>query len=364
MQNTAQRFRMHPMAPVQAARLVQEAQAAWDRRIDGLLSRLAYWQALAGSYTASDVFAGRTLLFAQQRSGTASEGARALLAAGGPGGAWQRISLLVQPVEAWDLPSSFGAGGGTGSGASGSRGSGSAGPSSPSSAVSAARLVQAALLTAAREAAEEESASPEETAAEQVSSMLLSPRPPMSPTPFSPVGVGGGGSAVAESDTVSVVLPLNRLCPERRYILRYGQAGRSSGTPPALLTPPLVRLPLWLVHSETGSITVGLKGLAAALPLPCYGLGMGGDVSSVTTLAELAAHYVAAVQAVQPHGPYLLAGCSVSGSAVAHAMAVRMQATGQRAGLILLDGCLGQPAGLTLHDPTWWVWYRGVPLLL
>lgn len=216
-------------------------------------------------------------------------------------------------------------------------------PEGGSTAALAARQVQAALLAAAAEAAEAEAASPEVAAMEQGSSMMLTPRQPPSPSPFSPP---------ADSETATIVLPLNRLCPERRYILR--RSGRSSsGTPRQLLAPPLARLPLWLVGNETGSITGSLKEMAAELPLPCYGLAMGGEAANLGSLAELAAHYVAAVQAVQPRGPYLLAGCSISGAAVAHAAAAQLQAAGQRVGLLLLDGCLGQPAGLPLHDTTW-----------
>lgn len=306
-----------------AARRLQESQAGWDARVTLLLSRLAYWQALAGAYTAADIFPGHTLLFARPRGGAAAGGADGLLAAGGPSGAWRSIALLVQPVEVRLMPE-VAAGGSAG-------------------AAAAARALQAELLAAVAEQAEVEAASPEETAAEQGSSMLLTPRAPASPAqPFSP--------AVA-SDTVSVVLPLNRLCPERRYILR--RSGGVGGTPAALRTPPLARLPLWLVHGETGSITGALKDLAASLPLPCYGLAMGGAAIGCASLAELAEHYAAAVRAVQPQGPYLLAGCSVSGAAVAHAVAARLQADGARAALLLLDGCLCQPAGLSLHDTTW-----------
>jgi hypothetical protein len=242
--------------------------------------------------------------------------AASLLAGGGPGGEWRSIASLVLPAELVELAE--GAGG------------------------TVVRQVQAALLAAVRQAEEEEAAAPEEAAAEAGSSMAMTPRPPPSPAPPLP--------PPPDSDTASVVLPLNRLCPERRYILRRG--GRS-GTPRALLTPPLARLPLWLVHGETGAITGGLKEVAAALPLPVYGLAMGGAAAALSSLDELAAHYVAAVTAVQPHGPYLLAGCSVAGAAVAAAAAVRLQEAGQRVGLLLLDGCLGQPAGLPLHDATW-----------
>lgn len=300
---------------------VQEAQATWDRRITALLDRLAYWQALAGGYQAADIFSGPTLLFARQRSSQPGA-AGGLMAAGGPGGEWQSIAMLVQPVEQHELP----------------EGAGSSG-----TAAAAARAVQSALLAAVRLAEEAEADTPEATAAEQGSTMLMTPRLPASPGPFSPP---------VDSDTASVVLPLNRLCPERRYILRH--SGRS-GTPRQLLTPPLARLPLWLVHGETGSISSGLKDVATVLPLPCYGLAMGGDAANLNSLNELAAHYVAAITAVQPQGPYLLVGCSISGAAVAHTAAMQLQGMGERVGLILLDGCLGQPAGLRLHDPTWCV---------
>lgn len=237
--------------------------------------------------------------------------------------------MLVQPVDVHEMPEPASAGSGT--------------PTSAPAAAAAAKQLQAALLGAIQEALVAEASSPEAAAAEAGGSMLLSARQPASPAPFSPP---------ADSDTVSVVLPLNRLCPERRYILR--RAGRlTAGTPSALMAPPLARVPLWLIHGETGSITGALKELASALPLPVYGLAMGGDAANCLALSELAAHYAAAVQAVQPRGPYLLVGCSISGAALAHATAAQLQAAGQRVALLLLDGCLGQPAGLPLHDTTW-----------
>jgi hypothetical protein len=302
---------------------MQESQAAWDRRITDRLARLAYWQALEHGYRARDLFLGPTLLFARPGEGGAT------LASGGAGGEWLGIASLVQPAELHEvLPE---AGGTTGAAAG-------AGP-----AAAAARQIEAALLAAA--AAADDDASPAAAAAAQGSSLLLTPRAPPSPAPFTPAA-----SAAIDSDTTSIVLPLNRLCPERRYILR---AGGRSGTPAALLTPPLTRIPLWLIGNETGGIGSSIKELAAALPLPCYGLALGGEAASLVSLAELAAHYVAAITAVQPHGPYLLAGCSVAGAALAHACAAGLQSAGQRAGLLLLDGCLGRPQGLTLHDPTW-----------
>ena len=116
---------------------------------------------------------------------------------------------------------------------------------------------------------------------------------------------------------------------------------------------PLSRLPLWVLHTETGALGSAVRELAATLPLPAYGLAMGADAQSCESLAELAARYLDAVQAVQPAGPYLLLGCSMAGAALANAMCVALEARGQHAALLLLDGCLGQPANLPLHDPTW-----------
>lgn len=313
-----------PTAHLPLSVALQESQTAWELRIASLLARLAYWQALAFGYHATDIFEGQTLLFARQPG----VGGRPL-SSGGPAGTWQSIAMLVQPVEVLEMPEIASAG--------------SATPTSAPAAAAAAKQLQAALLSAIQSALVAEASSPEAAAAEAGGSMLLSARQPASPTPFSPP---------ADSDTVSVVLPLNRLCPERRYILR--RAGRlAAGTPSALRAPPLARVPLWLIHGETGSITGALKELASALPLPVYGLAMGGDAANCLALSELAAHYAAAVQAVQPRGPYLLVGCSISGAALAHAAAAQLQASGQRVALILLDGCLGQPAGLPLHDTTW-----------
>lgn len=136
-----------------------------------------------------------------------------------------------------------------------------------------------------------------------------------------------------------------------RYILR--QAGRRSGTPAQLLPAPITRIPLWVVHNERGDISGSLKDLAAALPLPCYGLAMGADAEQCGSLEALAAQYVQSMQAVQPVGPYLVLGPSLAGSALAHAMAGALQAAGEAVALVVLDGCVGAP-GAPVHDATWY----------
>jgi thioesterase domain-containing protein len=277
--------------------------AAWDRSIDALLGCLAYYKTLAEGYTPVDIFPGQTVVF-RCREGNH-------LAAGGPGGAWARFRFLVQPAAEHAL----------------------AVPAGKEGAASAAAAVSEALRAAVarRAAAEARVAGPSALA-------LMSPR----------FASGGAPPPESPASTLALVLPLNRLCPERRYILR--RAGRA-GTPPA--APPLARVPLWLLHTERGDVSGAQRELAAALPLPCYGLGMGADADQCGSLGDLVEAYVAAVTSMQPAGPYLLLGASIAGAALAAEVAARLEATGHPAALIVLDGCLGAPA-VPLHDATWY----------
>jgi thioesterase domain-containing protein len=279
------------------------APAAWDRSVDALLGRLAYYKTLAEGYTPADIFPGQTVVF-RCREGNG-------LAAGGPGGAWARFRFLVQPAAEHALAT----------------------PAGKEGAASAAAAVSEALRAAVarRAAAEARTTGPSALA-------LMSPR-------FAP---GGAPPPESPASTLALVLPLNRLCPERRYILR--RAGRA-GTPPA--APPLARVPLWLLHTERGDVSGAQRELAAALPLPCYGLGMGADADQCGSLGDLAEAYVAAVTSMQPAGPYLLLGASIAGAALAAEVAARLEAAGRPAALVVLDGCLGAPT-VPLHDATWY----------
>jgi len=75
--------------------------------------------------------------------------------------------------------------------------------------------------------------------------------------------------------------------------------------------------PLYLVHGWGGDV-YGFMGLAKLLApdQPVYGiqaLGMDGKVGRHTTVASMAAHYVAEIRAFQPEGPYFLGGYSLGG---------------------------------------------------
>jgi hypothetical protein len=207
--------------------LPQEAQTDWDRRINELLARLAYFKAVCSTYEARDVFPGQTLLLTQRTAEAA--------ALSGPAGVWRRIAQLVRPVAVHVLQAGCGA--------------------------AVAQQVQRILWEVVHRCAVKPSAAAAAVAARGVggvggwvraggggagaafSEPPKNPPRPQHPTYFGPSWpsarrqqeVGSSGiegmalslvspgahqlpSSGADSpvDTVAVVQPLNRLCPERR----------------------------------------------------------------------------------------------------------------------------------------------------
>ncbi len=100
--------------------------------------------------------------------------------------------------------------------------------------------------------------------------------------------------------------------------------------------------PLFLVHPAGGHVFpyVHLAQLLGP-DQPCYGLqakGVDGGQDPHTRIEDMAAHYIQALQTVQPTGPYFLGGWSMGG-VVAFEMAQQLHAQGQRVALlVLLDG--------------------------
>jgi len=100
--------------------------------------------------------------------------------------------------------------------------------------------------------------------------------------------------------------------------------------------------PLFLVHPAGGHVFPYIH-LAQFLgpDQPCYGLqarGVEDGQGPHTRIEEMAAHYIQALQTVQPTGPYFLGGWSMGG-VVAFEMAQQLHARGQRVALLaLLDG--------------------------
>ena len=95
-------------------------------------------------------------------------------------------------------------------------------------------------------------------------------------------------------------------------------------------------LPLFLVHDADGE-TLLYRNLARRLgDRPVYGVQPHGrpDTPIVhTRIPDMAAHYVAEIRKVRPHGPYLLGGLC-AGGVVAYEMALQFEDMGESARLV------------------------------
>jgi len=91
------------------------------------------------------------------------------------------------------------------------------------------------------------------------------------------------------------------------------------------LRPLQLRLPVWLVHNETGTPDESQRQLAHQLSQPCYGLALPQDADQLRSVPDLATAYVKAAKAIQGVGPYLIVGCSVFGSLVATSMVSQLE---------------------------------------
>ncbi len=97
--------------------------------------------------------------------------------------------------------------------------------------------------------------------------------------------------------------------------------------------------PLFYIHAGGGNLLV-YRDLALALgpEQPVYGLqprGLDGKYAPHTRIEDMAAHYLAQILNIQPHGPYFLAGLSTGGT-IAWEIAQRLLAQGQKVALLAL----------------------------
>ena len=112
--------------------------------------------------------------------------------------------------------------------------------------------------------------------------------------------------------------------------------------------------PLFVCAGMFGNI-LNLRHLGVQIgqDRPVYGLqarGLYGDQSPHETFEEMAQDYLAEIRAVQPYGPYLLAGFS-GGGLVAYEMAQQLSAAGETvASLILLDTPYPEDVDLSFRD--------------
>jgi thioesterase domain-containing protein len=117
------------------------------------------------------------------------------------------------------------------------------------------------------------------------------------------------------------------------------------------------RPPLFCVHGGGGNV-ISYHRLAQHLgpDQPVWGLqarSLSSDQSHLSRVEEMATHYLEAIRALQPAGPYHLAGYSL-GALVALEMAQRLCAGGQQVGLLAVIDQPGPAARVTWADKVRW----------
>ncbi len=120
-------------------------------------------------------------------------------------------------------------------------------------------------------------------------------------------------------------------------ILRQTAGGRLSAVVP--IQTGGSKPPLFCVPGAGGNV-IYLYNLARHLgpDQPFYGLqgvGIEGEAAPHTKVEQMAAHYIEALRAVQPEGPYYLGGHSLGGW-VAFEMAQQLERAGQRVALVAI----------------------------
>jgi len=105
------------------------------------------------------------------------------------------------------------------------------------------------------------------------------------------------------------------------------------------IQPSGSKSPLFFVHGVGGNV-LNLRPLSLRLgaDYPLYGLqaqGLDGQQPCLTSLEEMAAHYIKEIRAVQPEGPYFVGGYSLGG-VIGYEMAQQLSAGGEDVALVAL----------------------------
>ncbi|GAA3097412.1 hypothetical protein GCM10010449_21030 [Streptomyces rectiviolaceus] len=147
------------------------------------------------------------------------------------------------------------------------------------------------------------------------------------PTPAAIAAVIAGDTVTDGRDSTGVLLPL-----------------RARGS----------AAPLFCLHPG-GGFSWCYSGLVRHIgpDVPVYGVqarGLDGKGQLPATMDEMVDDYAAQIRAVQPHGPYRLAGWSFGGLS-AHALATRLRADGEEVGLLAVLDAYPAGAGADTSDP-------------
>lgn len=99
------------------------------------------------------------------------------------------------------------------------------------------------------------------------------------------------------------------------------------------------KMPLYIVHGAGLNVLL-FNALAINMhpDQPVYGLqakGLNGIDEPLTDIKDIAAHYISAIQAQNPNGPYALAGYSFGGI-IAYEMAVQLEALGKKVKMLAM----------------------------
>lgn len=111
------------------------------------------------------------------------------------------------------------------------------------------------------------------------------------------------------------------------------------------IQPHGCKRPFFCIHPNAGVVFPYYElAFCLAKEQPFYGLqsvGIAGKSQPLTSIEEMATHYIKAMRTVQPFGPYALGGWSLGGL-IAFEMAQQLQRVGESVLLVSLDGAANQ----------------------
>jgi amino acid adenylation domain-containing protein len=119
-------------------------------------------------------------------------------------------------------------------------------------------------------------------------------------------------AALGHAAPIAALFKNPQLCQLAEFLSKQGSAVERRDNLVAFRTEG-TDTPLFLIHQGTGDVTC-LMGLARKLDggFPIYGLELK-DTGPASSIENLAAHHLATIRAIQPHGPYRLCGYSFGG---------------------------------------------------